>query len=286
MPSISFPINAPHFHNFVSSKCPRTAASLPRTIGYGFLKLKKEKEVSVQLSSLTSPVSRVETFCNLHFGRWQPSPQELGPHNSFEFGNFVVRESLLEEEYWTAAWLRAEYEGEKRKEQFSYYRKREFAYKEFYKIKKRCKEPQQGQSSTCIITVKKQHKDVKRLVVRSVVGTLDLNIRYLLVGETFPGELGNPPRFCKVNRTPSSIFGYIANLCVAKSLRRKGIASNMLYFAVESAKSNGVPRLYVHVDRDNNPALVLYQKFGFEVVDRANPSLIKSKTYLLGLDCF
>ena len=45
--------------------------------------------------------------------------------------------------------------------------------------------------------------------------------------------------FCSVNRTPPNIYGYISNLCVAKSARRQGIARNMLHFAVESAISNG-----------------------------------------------
>jgi len=38
-----------------------------------------------------------------------------------------------------------------------------------------------------VYQVKKQQKGVKRIVVKSVVGTLDLNVRYLLLGETFPG---------------------------------------------------------------------------------------------------
>ena len=47
------------------------------------------------------------------------------------------------------------------------------------------------------------------------------------------------PLFHTINTTGSSEYGYIANLCVAKSSRRQGIASNMLQFAVESAKSTG-----------------------------------------------
>ncbi|KAG5000208.1 hypothetical protein JHK87_021280 [Glycine soja] len=77
-----------------------------RTIDTDFL-TKKKKQVSVQLPSLTSPVSTVR-FCDLNFGRLQPSDDELDPHNRFEFGNFVARQALLHEEYWTAAWLRAE----------------------------------------------------------------------------------------------------------------------------------------------------------------------------------
>lgn len=68
-----------------------------------FLKNKK-KQVSLQLSSLMlPPLSRVDngTFCNFsYFGYWQPSDEGFGPHDndSFEFGNFVARKALLDEE--------------------------------------------------------------------------------------------------------------------------------------------------------------------------------------------
>eukprot|EP00256_Glycine_max_P066258 XP_025980853.1 uncharacterized protein LOC100784591 isoform X2 [Glycine max] len=220
------------FHFFHNSR-----TTIPETIDTDFL-TKKKKQVSVQLPSLTSPVSTVR-FCDLNFGRLQPSDDELDPHNRFEFGNFVARQALLHEEYWTAAWLRAEEWASRTHKLYVVNHKRNFADQEFDAIKKRCKEQQDGQSSTCIITVRKQDKNVKRSIISSVVGTLDLNIRYLRLGETFPGEPVDAPRFCKIERTPSSRYGYIANLCVAKSVRRKGIASNMLYFAVESAKSSG-----------------------------------------------
>ena len=35
--------------------------------------------------------------------------------------------------------------------------------------------------------VKKEVKNVKHTILKSVVGTLDLNVRYLLQGESFPG---------------------------------------------------------------------------------------------------
>ncbi|XP_061361531.1 GCN5-related N-acetyltransferase 6, chloroplastic-like isoform X2 [Gastrolobium bilobum] len=270
-------------------KCPRIAASWTMTMDSNFpppLNNKKKKEVSVQLSSSTPPVpSRVETlrFCDLHFDRLQPSDQELDQHNRFEFGQFVARQAFLDEEYWTAAWLRAESQWEDRTyERYVDHYKRNFADEEFNAIKKRCR-VQNGESCTCIITVRKEKKNVKRSILKSVVGTLDLNIRYLLQGEKFPGERVKAPPFCSINRTPSSRYGYIANLCVAKSARRQGIASNMLYFAVESAKSIGVARVYVHVDRNNRPAQILYQNLGFEIVEMANSLLLNDQTYLLHL---
>jgi len=57
--------------------------------------------------------------------------------------------------------------------------------------------------------------------------------------QSFLQERVKAPLFCCINRTPPSRYGYIANLCVIKSARRQGIASNMLSFAIGTAKSNG-----------------------------------------------
>lgn len=37
--------------------------------------------------------------------------------------------------------------------------------------------------------VRKEERDIKRSVIKSVVGTLDLSIRFFLQGETFPGVI-------------------------------------------------------------------------------------------------
>ncbi|CAI8589758.1 unnamed protein product [Vicia faba] len=248
---------------------------------------KKKEELSVSMEVSISSIPKVEEGTlrsdGLRFDRLQPSDYELVRERRFEFGQFVARDAVLDEEYWTAAWLRAESHWENRTyERYVDIYKRKFAEQEFNAVKRRCK-VQNGDSCACIIAVRKEQKNVKRSIIKSVVGTLDLNIRYLLQGETFPGERVKTPFSCSTNRTPPSRYGYIANLCVTKSARRQGIASNMMYFAVESAKSNGVRQVYVHVDRNNMPAQLLYQKMGFEMVETANSRLLLEKTYLLRL---
>lgn len=61
----------------------------------------KKEEVSVQLSTPPA-IPKVETLRsnNLRFDRLQPSDQELVRENRFEFGQFVAREAVLDEEYW------------------------------------------------------------------------------------------------------------------------------------------------------------------------------------------
>ncbi|KAG4956939.1 hypothetical protein JHK82_042665 [Glycine max] len=260
-PMSTIPIHRPEFRTLFFNgspspcKCLRITASWTMTMDSKFspttknsndnnYNLKKKEELSVQIP--TPPISKVETLNSndLQFDRLQPSDQELGRVKRFEFGQFVAREAVLDEEYWTAAWLRAESHWEDRPyDRYVDNYKRKFAEQ-----------------------VRKEQKNAKHSVLKSVVGTLDLNIRYLLQGETYPGERVKAPLFCSINRTPPSRYGYIANLCVIKSVRRQGIASNMMSFAIEAAKSNGLTQVYVHVDRNNRPAQILYQKMGFEVI--------------------
>ncbi|XP_052727775.1 uncharacterized protein LOC108336741 [Vigna angularis] len=307
MSSVSSTIHLPFFHDSIASQCPRTTSSL--SMDCDFLNSKKKKETS-QLLTLKPPLSKQETvtFCHLNFGRKQPSPEELYLHESLEFKNFIARETFLNEEYWIsffyfyfflsfllifsifayqktcylllltqiAAALRTEHSWEN-KSGFNHYEKRIDTIEEYDKIKKQCREPQPGHSSTCIIAVKKHVKSVSRIVLLSVVGTLDLNIRCLHLGEGVYA-----PGF-QVKGTSSSRHGYVANLVVAKSYRRKRIASNMLSFAMKYAKSRGVNSFYAHVNRHDGPALALFQKLGFEVLEIANPLMILSNLYLLGL---
>ncbi|KAJ0265411.1 GNAT domain-containing protein [Hirschfeldia incana] len=216
----------------------------------------------------------------LRFDRLQPPEPDLFHQDRLDFGKFVAREAILDEEYWTAAWLRAESHWEGRaNERYIDNFKRKFAEQEFNAIKRRSKGLQR-QKCSCIVAVKKEEKQIKRSVIKSVVGTLDLNIRFFLQGETFPGEKVKSQLFCTINREGSNRYGYIANLCVAKSARRQGIACNMLRFAVESARLSGVEQVYVHVHRNNLVAQELYQKTGFEVVEMGQ-SESSDDTYLL-----
>ncbi|CDY18035.1 hypothetical protein HID58_074690 [Brassica napus] len=235
----------------------------------------KKDELSVKIPQVDQLRSE-----GLRFDRLQPPEHELFQQDRLDFGKFVAREAILDEEYWTAAWLRAESHWEDRaNERYVDNFKRKFAEQEFNAIKRRCK-GLQGQKCSCIVAVKKEEKHIKRSVIKSVVGTLDLNIRFFLQGENFPGEKVKSQLFCTINREGSNRYGYIANLCVAKSARRQGIACNMLRFTVESARLSGVEQVYVHVHRNNLVAQELYKKTGFEVVEMGQ-SESSDDTFLL-----
>ncbi|KAI3701377.1 hypothetical protein L6452_26399 [Arctium lappa] len=242
----------------------------------------KKEEISVQLQKDSAYQLQATSQTQLQFDRLQQADQVFVQDKRHEFGQFVAREAVLDEEYWTAAWLRAETHWEDRRDdRFVDSYKRKFTEQEFNALKRHC-ETKRGQKSVCIVTVKKEHGSERHTVLKSIVGTLDVSIRPFLHGETFPGEKVKAPIFYTTERKEPKIqYGYIANLCVAKSARRQGIARNMLHFAIESAISDGAEQVYVHVNRNNIAAQELYQKIGFEVVDRASLQLLGDKTYLL-----
>lgn len=94
-------------------------------------------------------------------------------------------------------------------------------------------------------------RDISRGIMPSVfawipstalLSVVSLNLMVSLIWlcyNLFSQEQVKARLFCCVNRIPPNRYGYVSNLCVAKSARRQGIARNMLHFAVESAISNG-----------------------------------------------
>ncbi|KMT09733.1 hypothetical protein BVRB_6g131790 isoform A [Beta vulgaris subsp. vulgaris] len=207
----------------------------------------------------------------LSFNRLQPSDNDCDGLLRRLFGRFLAREAVLDEEYWTAAWLRAEAHWEsvsdvRHIDAF----KRKYAEQEFYALKRRCS-GLDGNSLKCFCLVAvKEEKNVRRTVLNSVVGTLDLSIRQFLRGETYPGEVKRSSRFL-ASQEPFDAhkYAYIANVCVTKFARRQGIASNLLHLATDVAIASGMKQLYVHVNLDNKAAQELYTKANFKAASSA-----------------
>ncbi|OWM69102.1 uncharacterized protein LOC116211741 [Punica granatum] len=223
----------------------------------------------------------------LSFNRLQLSDEECSGLLRRNFGRFVAREAVLDEEYWTAAWLRAEAHWES----MSYMRhidnyKRKYAEQEFYALKRRCLgQDRNSLKCFCFVTVKKEDKNIRRTVLNSVVGTLDLSIKQYLKGETYPGELRKVSAvFANQEPFDAHKYAYIANVCVSKFTRCQGIASNMINLAMEVASLAGMKELFVHVNADNTIAQKLYQKTGFQIVDAASSPSSKDQRLLMSVE--
>ncbi|MBQ9765795.1 MAG: ribosomal protein S18-alanine N-acetyltransferase [Lachnospiraceae bacterium] len=58
----------------------------------------------------------------------------------------------------------------------------------------------------------------------------------------------------------------IANIAVANRFRRQNIATSLMEHVIAYSKDNGISALTLEVRRSNEPAIKLYEKFGFEFV--------------------
>ncbi|GMJ15724.1 GCN5-related N-acetyltransferase 6 [Hibiscus trionum] len=242
-----------------------------------FGKMRKEDPERLR----TSPIAHSKNGAAFRFDRLQPSDDDVNRVRTLDFGPFMAREAILDEELWKSAYIRAEIHWEDEPCQ-SYIEnmKMEFTEEEYEALKKRCS-GQLADTNKCIVGVSK----VEPNVIRSVVGTLDYTVRNYLQGETETSpmfrERPEAGRFPIMKRARPEKYGYVSNLCVQKSARRRKIGSNMMRFAIEVALLSGLESVFVHVHRYNAPALELYRKLGFEVVEEVNYLLEEEQMYLL-----
>ncbi|XP_028072034.1 uncharacterized protein LOC114274144 isoform X4 [Camellia sinensis] len=206
----------------------------------------------------------------LSFNRLQLSDQEYNGLQRRNFGRFVAREAVLDEEYWVDSSMASS------RSSLGIF----IMYEEFYALKRRCM-GLHGNSlkCSCFVAVKKEDKNIRRTVINSVVGTLDLSIRQFLSGETYPGEVKRPSAILASRK-----YAYVANVCVSKFARRQAIASNMLYLAIDAAALAGMKQLFVHVNADNKPAQELYKKTGFKIIEAASSPLLEDQRLLMSME--
>ncbi|KAL2643722.1 hypothetical protein R1flu_011309 [Riccia fluitans] len=205
--------------------------------------------------------------------------------------DYIVRETKLDEELWAAAWIRAEsYCEDQPYVRYIDSYKKNFAEQEFDALKRRLM-GKYGQSLRCIcfVAVMKhspQDPDAndleKATAMQSVVGTLDLSIRQLAQGEAFPGDsirASLSSSGSDVQR--SQRYGYVSNVCVTKTARRKGIGSSLLHDAIKCARSWELKELFVHVNASNKVACHLYCKHKFQVVQAGSTEVGLNNIMLL-----
>lgn len=77
-----------------------------------------------------------------------------------------------------------------------------------------------------------------------------------------------PPKYAEIvwaRDLPSDEVTVIHLLMVRPSMAGKGIASSLVQYAVELAKSNSCKAIRLDTGSQNIPAVSLYQKFGFQI---------------------
>ncbi|RZC82036.1 hypothetical protein C5167_044613 [Papaver somniferum] len=210
-------------------------------------------------------VSFPATIESEEFSSDNEEEDSTGATISSDNGEYVVREAKFDEEFWASAWLKAEgFYEERPRDRYVGSFKKKHAEQEYNVITRRCKE-RTIQPYMCIIAVRKEGENA----LKNVIGTLDYRVKYLLRGETYPEEVVKVKMFTTFKKIESQRYVIISNVTVAQSARRIGVGSSMLKFAIESAKQNGIKQVFLHVRRDNKPALALYEKLGFTILEKA-----------------
>jgi ribosomal-protein-alanine N-acetyltransferase len=72
--------------------------------------------------------------------------------------------------------------------------------------------------------------------------------------------------FAAVHRAADE--AYLSNFVVAPTLRRGGLGENLLQRVMIWCKHSGASQLFLDVDPANLPAIALYNKHGFETIER------------------
>lgn len=72
-------------------------------------------------------------------------------------------------------------------------------------------------------------------------------------------------------RRPAGSIIYVTEVAVAPKARRTGTGTKLLKAVDRLAKIRNIETVYLHVDVENTPALKLYKKNGYEVLDSKDP---------------
>jgi len=86
-------------------------------------------------------------------------------------------------------------------------------------------------------------------------------------GTAWVAELGGSVAGILVGRVAADEFE-VLNLAVAKSWRRRGIATRLLMAALENARTAGARQAYLDVRASNQGGIALYERLGFQVCGR------------------
>ena len=115
------------------------------------------------------------------------------------------------------------------------------------------------------------------MIVDITAVSRDLAVRSIaqLEGELFGRGAWNANMVREELDAPAVVRGYagfwydgedaeLMTIGVGKAYQRQGIAAALLQVLVDEAKRQGASRMLLEVRVDNDPALALYQRFGFE----------------------
>lgn len=95
------------------------------------------------------------------------------------------------------------------------------------------------------------------------------------------------PRFLKLAQFTGTVHPhefFVNHIAVFPTFRGQGIAQQLLQFAEEEALRRGLRYLGLYVDFDNDPARRVYERFGFEYIERIETQIKLTDSLFEGQD--
>ncbi len=108
----------------------------------------------------------------------------------------------------------------------------------------------------------------------------NLHTGYLLFCYHWGAMISKLPTFLSFNSSVGQLAKeqfYLSNIAVYPKYRGRGIGKILMQKALEQAKKQGYNTMVLDVEKYNNPAISLYKKLGFEIINEFKLSPIKGK---------
>ena len=97
-------------------------------------------------------------------------------------------------------------------------------------------------------------------------------IGYIIVGMKVPSLFSRLERrtlqLLRAEELPEPKVGHVMNIAVDPRFRRHGLGRELLRHGMDYLKNLGADEVELEVRVDNEPAIALYNQFGFEVTER------------------
>ncbi len=98
----------------------------------------------------------------------------------------------------------------------------------------------------------------------------NLHTGYLLFCYHWGAMISKLPTFLSFNSSVGQLAKgqfYLSNIAVYPEYRGKGIGRRLMEHVQQQAQQQGYKTMVLDVEKDNNPAISLYKKIGFEIIN-------------------
>ncbi|KAK8981041.1 hypothetical protein V6N11_059730 [Hibiscus sabdariffa] len=264
----SFPIPKPFSYSY-----PASPFSNVKTISsISALVKNTRQQILASPASIPKPFPcEILAFSNLrasHVTSYDDVVEKLKNEKKLVFGDYEIRNAVLNEEFWMAAYLQRENSLEidpKSGRSHSLKRIEGFPEEDRVRGEQMYQDHHQGQSWCVIADPRNKAYHIGKRVVGTLSYTRDVKL--------FAGEGINPGAQLDHSYIDASSvldieeYFYISSVNVVKHARKQKLGTKLAQFVIDYAGKKGKKNIYTRVERANLPALKMFKALGFKETD-------------------